>query len=331
MSLLSLLILQCFTEVLCFQLLTAQLFVLTATGRLCQSLSLVQRLGAAHPRLELEHFDDPHSPHFNGSFRSFYKYIPYHIGSKLFETSTYEYIFVMFFQFTVLVCRTMHGMASISTILLRLVSPLDLKAMMADIEETVRGDPLFHPMKQYERRTVVTCGCLGILGPASLPPPAGRGWGWRVPTCGSSWARRNSSAWEATASWRCWRASKMFIFYVVRETDWTCKVSGPSVLLFHLPGMLFDKCFGDRFNPQARYLIVNIILFSYINLTSGGHHCIKARPLSWGYPTYIYLYIYISPETHPRTRKLRFAGLAKLAAPFHSVFHVFSPFKSCPL
>lgn len=85
----------------------------------------------------------------------------------------------------------------------------------------------------------------------------------------------------------------MFIFYVVRETDWTCKVSGPSVLLFHLPGMLFDKCFGDRFNPQARYLIVNIILFSYINLTSGGHHCIKARPLSWGYPTYIYLYIYI--------------------------------------
>lgn len=25
--------------------------------------------------------------------------------------------------------------------------------MMADIEETVRGDPLFHPMKQYERRT----------------------------------------------------------------------------------------------------------------------------------------------------------------------------------
>lgn len=123
----------------------------------------------------------------------------------------------------------------------------------------------------------------------------------------------------------------MFIFYVVRETDWTCKVSGPSVLLFHLPGMLFDKCFGDRFNPQARYLIVNIILFSYINLTSGGHHCIKARPLSWGYPTYIYLYIYISPETHPRTRKLRFAGLAKLAAPFHSVFHVFSPFKSCPL
>ena len=99
----------------------------------------------------------------------------------------------------------MHGMASISTILLRLVSPLvsplDLKAMMADIEETVRGDPLFHPMKQYERRTVVTCGCLGIPGAAaSLTPPAGPGWGWRVPTCGSSWARRNSSAWEATAS-----------------------------------------------------------------------------------------------------------------------------------
>ena len=188
---------QCFTEVLSFQLLTAQLFVLTATGRLCQSLSLVQRLGAAHPRLELEHFDDPHS--HSGSFRSFYKCIPKTILGQNYLKHLHIRVHFCHVFHTVLVCRTMHGMASISMILLRLVSPLDLKAMMADIEETVRGDPLFHPMKQYERRTVVTCGCLGILGPASLTPP-GPGWAWRVPTCGSSWARRNSSAWEATAS-----------------------------------------------------------------------------------------------------------------------------------
>ena len=195
---------QCFTEVLSFQLLTAQLFVLTATGRLCQSLSLVQRLGAAHPRLELEHFDDPHSPHFNGSFRSFYKCIPKtilgqnylkHLHIRVHFCNVFS-VYSIGMPYYAWYGFDLHDFAAIGV---RLVSPLELQAMMADIEETVRGDPLFHPMKQYERRTVVTCGCLGILGPASLTPP-GPGWAWRVPTCGSSWARRNSSAWEATAS-----------------------------------------------------------------------------------------------------------------------------------
>ena len=31
---------------------------------------------------------------------------------------------------------------------------VELQAMMADIEETVRGDPLFHPTLQLQRRTV---------------------------------------------------------------------------------------------------------------------------------------------------------------------------------
>jgi hypothetical protein len=31
---------------------------------------------------------------------------------------------------------------------------VELQAMMADIEETVRGDPLFHPSLPLQRRTV---------------------------------------------------------------------------------------------------------------------------------------------------------------------------------
>ena len=42
----------------------------------------------------------------------------------------------------------------------------------------------------------------------------------------------------------------MFIFYVVRETDWTCKVSGPSVLLFHLPGCCLTNVLGTGLTPK---------------------------------------------------------------------------------